>query len=72
MQQYNKTIQKCLILIYITKEAIKGHNPNWPQIAHHPYKTLSTGSSGSGKTYALLNLVHYHPDTDKNYLFGKD
>ena len=44
----NKTIQKCFD--YITKGDIKEHNPNWPEIPHHPYKILVVGGSGSGKT----------------------
>ena len=28
------------------KENIKEHNPNWPEIPHHSYKILKTGSSG--------------------------
>ena len=30
MQQYNKTVQKCL-----TKEDIKEHNPIWPETPIH-------------------------------------
>ena len=33
---------------YITKEDIKEHNPNWPEIPDHPYRLLSIGGSGSG------------------------
>ena len=33
----------------ITKENIKKHNPNWPQIPDHPYKILIIGGSGFGK-----------------------
>ena len=25
---------------YITKEDIKEHNPNWPEIPDHPYRIL--------------------------------
>ena len=24
----------------VTKEDIKEHNPNWPRILNHPYRTL--------------------------------
>ena len=41
-------------LDYITKEDIKEHNPNWPEISDHPYIILITGGAGSGKTNALL------------------
>ena len=37
----------------VTKEIIKGHNTNWPQIPDHPYRILITGGSGSGKK------IHY-------------
>ena len=33
-----------------TKENIKEHNPNWPQIPDHPYRILTIGGFGSGKT----------------------
>ena len=41
----------------VTKENIKEHYPNWSQIPDHQYRTLITGSSGSGKTNLLFNLV---------------
>ena len=31
----------------VTKEIIKEHDPNWPQISDHPYKVLIIGGSGS-------------------------
>ena len=31
------------------------HNPDWPYILDHPYRTLIIGGSGSGKTNVLLN-----------------
>ena len=34
----------------ITRENIKEHNPNQPQISDHPYQILILGGSGSGKT----------------------
>ena len=33
---------------------------------------LIIGGSGSGKTNALLNLIHNQPDIDKIYLYAKD
>ena len=57
---------------YITKEDIKEHNPNWPEILDHPYRTLMVQGSGSGKTNALLNLINHEPDIDKIYLYAKD
>ena len=32
-----------------TKENIKEHNLNWPQIPDHPYRILMIGGFGSGK-----------------------
>ena len=56
----------------ITKEHIKKHNPNWPEIPDHPYRILIIGGSGSGKTNVLLNLPNHKTDIDKNYLYAKD
>ena len=33
---------------------------------------MITGGSGSGKTNALLNLMHHEPDIDKIHLYAKD
>ena len=49
----------------VTKENIKQHNLNWPDILDHSYKILIVGSSKSGKTNALLNLINHEPDIDK-------
>ena len=45
------------------------HNPNWPYITDHPYRTLIIGGSGSGKTNVLLNLIKksQRPDNEKIY-----
>ena len=48
------------------------HNSEWPYIPDHPYRTLIVGSSGSGKTNALLNLINNQLDIDKIYLYAKD
>ena len=32
----------------ITRENIKEHSLNWPQILKHPYRILIIGGSGSG------------------------
>ena len=50
----------------------KRHNFNWPYIPDHPYRILIIGSSGTGKTNALLNLINNQQDTDKIYLYAKD
>ena len=49
---------------YITKEDIKEHTPNLPEIPDHPWKILIVGGSGSGKTNALLNLINNEPNSD--------
>ena len=38
----------------VTKEKIKQHNPNQPQIPDYPYRILITGGSGSTKTNSLF------------------
>ena len=58
-----------------TNENKRKHNPNWPFISDHPYRTLIIGGPGSGKTNALLNLIDNQPDTDFAiicYLYAKD
>ena len=55
-----------------TNENEKDHNLNWSYIPGHPYRILIIGGSGSGKTNALLNLIHSQPDIDKIYLYAKD
>ena len=47
-------------------------NPNSPQIPDHPYLVLIIGSSRSGKTNWLSNLISQQPDIDKIYLYAKD
>ena len=56
----------------VTKENIKEHNPNWPQIPDHPYRILIIGGSGSGKINSLFNLINNRPDIGKVYLYAKD
>ena len=49
------------------------HNPNWPYIPDHLYRILIIGSSGSGKSNVLLNLIkHQRPSIDKVCLYVKD
>ena len=43
-----------MITFDVTKENIKEHNPNWPQIPDNPYRTLIIGNSGSGKINSLI------------------
>ena len=49
----------------ITKDNIKEHNPNWPQIPGHPCRILTTGDSGFEKTISLFNLISEQPHTEK-------
>ena len=51
---------------------MKKQNLNWVQVPDHPYKTLITRGSGSGKTNALVNLISHQPETDKIYLHAKN
>ena len=50
----------------------KEHNLNWAYVPDHLYRILIIGGSGSGKTNALLNLIHNQQDIDKIYLYAKD
>ena len=52
----------------VTKKNIKEHNLQWPQISDHPYRILITGSSESGKTNSLFNLINQQSDID-NFFF---
>ena len=44
----------------------------WPYIPDDPYRILIIGSSRSGKTNVLLNLINKQPNIDKIYLYAKD
>ena len=57
---------------YITKEDIKEHNPNCPEIPDHLYRILIVEGSGSGKANALLNLINNVPNIDKILLYAKE
>ena len=54
---------------FVTKENIKEHNSNWPQILDHLYGILRIGGSRSGKTNLLSNLISHLPDIDKTSLY---
>ena len=56
----------------ITNENNKEHNEKWPYIPDHPYRIMIIGSSGSGKTKALLNLINEQDNIDEIYLYAKD
>ena len=51
----------------VIKEETKEHNLYWLEISNHPYRILIAGSSGSGKTNSLFNLINHQPDIDKIY-----
>ena len=55
-----------------TVQELRSHNLKWTYIPDHPYRILIIGGSGSGKTNALLNLIHTQADIDKIYLYAKD
>ena len=50
---------------YVTKENIKAHNPNWPQVLDHPKRILIIGSLGSGKSNSLFKSISHQPDIEK-------
>ena len=50
----------------ITKENKEEQNPNQPQILDHPYRILTIGGSGSGKTNSLFHLISEVPVLIKN------
>ena len=60
-----------------TNENKTEHNLKWPYISDHPYRIIIIiiiiiGTSGSGKTNALLNLINNQPDIGKKYWYAKD
>ena len=59
----------------ITNENNKKRNLKWPYIPDHPYRILTIGGSGSGKTNALLNLIKEQDNDnliDTIYFHAKD
>ena len=56
----------------VTKIETKKHNQNLPEISDHLYIILIIGSSGSGKTNSLLNLINQQQDIDNIYLYIDD
>ena len=49
----------------ITNENNKEHDKKWPYISDHPYRILTIGGSGSGKTNTLLHLISQSKDLSK-------
>ena len=56
----------------ITSENNKEHNKKWQYIPDHPYRILTIGGSGSGKTNPLINSINEQNDIDKIYLYARD
>ena len=56
----------------ITNENNKEHNEKWQYIPDHLYRIIIIGSSGSGKTKALINVINDQNDIDKIYLNARD
>ena len=57
----------------VTKQNVKEHNPNWPQIPDHQYRIIRiTGGSASRKTSSSINLISHQPDIEKIYSYAKD
>ena len=66
---------KMINLDSITNGNNKEYNEKWPYIPNHPYRILIIGSSLSGKTNTLLNLIKEQDNDDiidKIYLYAKD
>ena len=49
----------------------KNNSEKWPYIPDRPYRILTIGGSGSGKTNTLLNLKKKKDDINKTYLYAK-
>ena len=56
----------------VTNENKIKHNLKWPYFPDHPYRILTIGDPGSGKTNVLLNLKNHQPDVDTVNLYAKD
>ena len=64
MHQYNKAIEKMINYNGVTKDNIKKHDSNQPQIRDHPYRILIISGFRSGKPNALLYLIKQQNDND--------
>ena len=63
-------MQKLINFDDVTKEKIKEHDLNWPQVSDHLHRILIIGGSGSGKTNSLFNLINQQPDFAKIYSYA--
>ena len=62
-----------MIMLNYDQSVKTNQNQNWSYIPDHLYRTLIIGSSGFGKSNALLNLIkNQRPDVDKSFLYFKD
>ena len=59
-------------ITFKTVQELRSYNSNWPYITDTPYRVLIIGSSASGKTNSLVNLINNQPDIDKIHLHAKD
>ena len=57
---------------YITKENIKKHNLNSPEIPNQPYRILIVRDSGFRKKKCIAFLINHEPNIDKINLYAKD
>ena len=63
---------KMINLDSITNENNKWNTEKWTFITDYSYRILIIGSSGSGKTNTLHNLISQQDDIDKIYLYTKE
>ena len=64
----NKKMNTMINFDEVTTENTQKDNPHWPRIPDHPYRILTVGGSGSGKTNSLLSLIHHQ---EKDYIINK-
>ena len=65
-------MQKMINFHYFTKENIKEHKTNWPQLPDHAYRKLIIEDPWSAKIHSLFTLISQQPDIDKIYLYLKN
>ena len=67
-----KNINTTIIFDEVTGKSTTEHNPDLPQLPDHPYRILTVGGSGSGKTNVLFNLINHLPDINTIFLYAKN
>ena len=72
--EYNPSLSKYKTIDFddVTNGNRIERNPKWWYIADDPYRILLVGSSGWGKTNAMLNLINDRSYIDKIYLYAKN